>query len=106
VPGPLGVQIATMASRSTDSQLNRPNIGFENPQNWGALSHSVTANNNPSPTSPGIHTIRLADVMTAAGLSPGEGSANLTAGYLHITFHVNESFTGHWLEEAPAGATP
>jgi len=100
VPGPLAVQIASMATRDLPSQQARPNNGFEHPQNWGALTHNVTVNNNPNPTSPGIHTIRLADVMTAAGLAAGEGSANLTAGYLHVTFHVNESFTGHWLEEA------
>jgi len=104
VPGPLAVQMVSMATRTDDSRSQRPDGGFENPQNWGALSHSVTVNNNPNPTSPGIHTIRLADVMAAAGLAAGEGSANLTAGYLHVTFHVNESFTGHWLVEAPVGS--
>jgi len=100
-PGPLAVEMASMATRTDDSQTQRPNRSFENPQNWGALSHSITVNNNPNPTSPGIHTINLANVMASAGLAAGEGSANLSAGFLHVTIHVNESFTGHWLEEAP-----
>jgi len=99
-PGPLAVQMASMATRTDDSRTHRPNGSFENPQNWGALSHSITVNNNPNPTSPGIHTINLANVMASAGLAAGEGSANLSAGFLHVTIHVNESFTGHWLEEA------
>jgi hypothetical protein len=100
-PGPLAVEMASIASRSDDSRTQRPDGSFVYSQNWGALSHSITVNNNPNRTSYNIRTISLAGVMQSAGLAVGEGSANLTAGYLHVTFHVNESFTGHWLEESP-----
>jgi len=103
IPGQVAVEIASRAGRTDDNLNARPNAGFEHPQNWGALSVRGTFNSNPEPSVPWTHVIDLQEIMNAAQLVPGEGSANLTARFMHVTFFVNESFTGHWLavEETP-----
>ena len=82
-----------MARRANRPPGASPHTAFEHQQNWGAVFMHATTNSNPNPTSEWVHVINLNDLLLSAGFQPGEGSANLTAGFMHIWFSVNENFT-------------
>ena len=97
VPANVAMEIAGRAARTDENMTARPDASFAHPQNWGALSIRAQTNNNPERAVPWAHVINLDELLLSSGLQAGEGSANLVAGFMHITFHVNETYTGHWL---------